>query len=602
MKNKFNSKNAVWNLKSLFAGDSDPSMGQKRKEIEEAAESFEKKWRSRKDYLENPETLKQALDELENFQHYFGPFGAEYYYFWLRTSQDQSSPVLKAKFNKINDFSQKIQNKIRFFELNIARIPEQKQDEFLKSKNLKNYRHYLERTFVWSKYLLSEPEEKLLELKSTPAYLNWVKMTSGFLTKEEREVATKEGKKLKSFAEILSFLDDKNKKTRDSAAAAFNEILQKNADVAEAELNSILGNKNVDDEMRSMPRPDLSRHLSDDIESDVVDVLIESVAGRFEISRRYYALKAKLMGVKKLEYHERNVPYGKINLVHPLLQATKLISKVLSPLDKKFAEIFEKFLENGQIDVYPRKNKTSSEFCSYNLLSEPTFILLNFTNKLDDVLVFAHELGHGINDELMKEKQNALNFGTPLATAEVASTFMEDFILQEIIKDADEELKLALMMMKLNGDISTIFRQAACYRFEQELHQEFKKKGYLSKEEIGKVFQKHMVAYMGSAVLQSPGSENWWVYWSHIRTFFYVYSYASGKLISKSLQNSYRAEPAFMGKIKYFLSAGLSESPKNIFKNLGIDITQKEFWDKGIDEIEGSLKEITALAKKLGKL
>ncbi len=142
MGNKINSKNSVWNLKPIFAGDDDPSVGQKRKEIENEAENFEKKWRGRNDYFESPEILKQALDELENFQRYFGPFGAEYYYFWLRTSQDQGNPKLKAKFNKILNFSQKIQNKIRFFELNIARVPLPKQADFLKSGIVKGYRHY----------------------------------------------------------------------------------------------------------------------------------------------------------------------------------------------------------------------------------------------------------------------------------------------------------------------------------------------------------------------------------------------------------------------------------------------------------------------------
>ena len=126
----------------------------------------------------------------------------------------------------------------------------------------------------------------------------------------------------------------------------------------------------------------------------------------------------------------------------------------------------------------------------------------------------------------------------------------------------------------------------ACYRFEQELHQEFRNKGYLSKEEIGALFQKHMAAYMGDAVEQSEGSENWWVYWSHIRYFFYVYSYASGLLISKSLQSGVKRDPAFINKVKEFLSAGLSDSPKNIFARLGIDITDRQFWNRGLDEVE----------------
>ena len=175
-------------------------------------------------------------------------------------------------------------------------------------------------------------------------------------------------------------------------------------------------------------------------------------------------------------------------------------------------------------------------------------------------------------------------------------------MLDEILHAADDELRLAIMMQKLNDDVSSIFRQVACYRFEQELHNDFRAKGYLSKEEIGKLFQKHMAAYMGDAVEQSEGSENWWVYWNHIRYFFYVYSYASGLLISKSLQNSVKRDPAFVVQVKEFLSAGLSDSPKNIFDRLGIDISDERFWDKGLDEVEHLLDETERLAKRMGKI
>jgi oligoendopeptidase F len=158
------------------------------------------------------------------------------------------------------------------------------------------------------------------------------------------------------------------------------------------------------------------------------------------------------------------------------------------------------------------------------------------------------------------------------------------------------------MVLKLNDDVSTIFRQVACYTFEQELHHEYRQRGYLSKKEIGEIFRKHMASYMGDFVEQSRGSENWWVYWGHIRYFFYVYSYASGLLISKSLQHSAKTDPGFITMVKEFLSAGLSDSPKNIFGRLGIDITDQTFWEKGLDEVESLLEETTALAKKLGKI
>ena len=396
-------------------------------------------------------------------------------------------------------------------------------------------------------------------------------------------------------------MNSKTRRVRDSAADAFNGILGKHVDAAEAELNSVLANKKVDDELRHVSRPDLMRHITDDIDSEVVDSLTKTVAERFDISCRYYRLKASLLKVKRLKYHERNIEYGTINTSYPYPQTVRLVRTVFRNLDDSFSSILDRFIENGQLDVYPRKGKVSGAFCAHLLISQPTYILLNHTGRLNDVLTLAHEMGHGINNELIKEKQNALNFGTPLSTAEVASTFMEDFVLREIVKEADDELRLSIMMMRLNDEVSTIFRQVACYRFEQELHQEFRQKGYLSKEEIGRLFQKHMAAYMGNAVEQSPGSENWWIYWSHIRSFFYVYSYASGLLISKSLQHSVRKDPAFIDKVRDFLSAGLSDSPKNIFKRLGVDISDEQFWNKGLDEVEELLNETITLAKKLGK-
>lgn len=596
-------KQIVWNLKPLFDGDSDPLMDERRNVVEQKSYEFINKWKNRKDYLKDPALLRKALDEYEAWNRYYGTDGDEGYYFMLRTQQNQNDPVLKAKYNKIEEFSRKITNDIQFFHLKISKIPPKRQRRFLDFAPLRKYRHFLERIFAESRYLLSEPEERILNLKAPTSYSNWVRMTSGFLVKEVREVLSEDGKKgLKTFSEIQSLMNSRIKKVRDSAAKAFNDIMSTHADVAEAELNSLLANKKVDDEIRKMERPDLSRHISDDIESETVDSLLKAASDRFSISSRYYELKANLLKVKKLKYHERNVEYGEFARRYSFGKTVTLIGKVFRNLDHTFADIFTTFLENGLIDVHPRKGKASGAFCAHHLISQPTYILLNHTGKLNDVLTLAHELGHGINNELMKEKQDALNFGSPLSTAEVASTFMEDFVLQELLKEADDESRLSVMVNKLNDDISTIFRQVACYRFEQELHQEFRQKGYISKEEIGKLFRKHMASYMGDFVEQSPGSENWWIYWGHIRHFFYVYSYAGGLLISKSLQNAVKKDPRFIGKVKDFLSAGQSESPKNIFMRLGIDIMEKAFWDRGLDEVENLLQETTRLARRLGKI
>lgn len=591
-----------WDFSCFFDGDDDPKIEEEKKIIEEESYKFINKWKDRDDYLKEPKILQEAFENYEKWISCCGTAGDSGYYFWLRSTQEQDNPEIKAKENKLNDFSQKISNDARFFGMRIAKIPENEQQKFLEFEGLQKYKHYLETSFAEAKYLLSEKEENILALESKSSFSNWVDMIESFISKEENDVLNEKGQnEKKNFSETMSLISSKNKQIRDSAGKVLNEILKKHSDVAEHEINSILQSKKVDDELRGIKRPDLGRHISDDIDSEVVDTLIDSVSNRFDISKKYYELKAKLMGVEKLEYHERNVPYGEIDKNYSFNEAVDLVSNVFKKLDQKFFEIFESFVKNGQIDSHPRKGKSDGAFCAHNLISQPTYILLNHTDELKDVLTIAHEAGHGINNELIRENQNALNFGTPTSTAEVASTFMEDFVLEDILRDADDELKLVVMMDKLNGDVSTVFRQVACYMFEQELHKNFREKGYLSKEEIGKLFQKHMFSYMGDFVEKSEGSENWWVYWSHIRRFFYVYSYASGLLISKSMQNFVKENPEFIEKVKEFLSAGLSDSPKNLFAKMGIDITDKSFWDKGLEEIDNLLKETEELAKKLGK-
>src|SRR3989344_5560580 len=561
-----NIKKTEWNFTPLFAGDDDPKIEIVKKEVLEKNNAFVKKWKGRTDYLESPAVLKEALDEYEVLRSSYGTDGGVAYYFDLRSATDLANPTLKAKLNLVEDASTKILNEIQFFELTISKIKKALQPKFLASPELLPYRHFLERLFTEAEFLLSDAEEKILNLKSGPAHEAWERMTSSFISKEERDVVGEDGMAVKkNFSEILGLVDSLNKKTRDSAAESLNDIFRKHIEVGEAEINALMRDKKINDELRNMQRPDLARHIADDIESPVVDALIASVAGRFDIAQRFYKLKAKLLGVPRIAYHERGLPYGTVEAEYPYEKAIDLVYDVFTDLDPKFADILKRFSENGQIDAFPKKGKRSGAFCAYHLLTNPTYVFLNHTGRLRDVLTLAHEMGHGINDEFFKEKQNALNAGTPLSTAEVASTFMEDFVLEHLLKEVNDEERLSIMMTKLGDDVSSIFRQAAFYRFETELHGTFREKGYLSKDEIGAIFQKNMVSYMGDYVEQSLGSENWWLYVSHFRVFFYVYSYVSGLLISKSMQKMVRENKKDIEKVKNFLSTGRSDSPKNIF-------------------------------------
>jgi len=600
-KNK--TKNTTWDLSLLYKNDNDPQIKLDIARYKKNSYRFIDKWKDRTDYLTNTEVLKEALDDYNTWLTNGGVLGDIGYYFSLKQALDENDPKLKAEMNKLNDLGTKIENDSQFFTLRLAKVKKTKQSKFLQAKILAPYQRWLKRVFDDAKYLLSEPEEKIMNLKSAPAHSQWVNMLSSLLAKETRLVYNRSGKlENLPLSEITSLTANRQKKIRDKAVIAFNDILNRQVDVAEAEINAILLNKKINDELRGLPRPDTSRHLSDDIDTKVVDTLLKEVTKAYTLSQKYYALKAKLFKQDKLLYHERNVPYGVLTKEYSFSDSVKLVGEVLRNLDPDFDRYFQKFITNRQIDVYPKQGKSGGAFCAHNLKTSPTYILLNHTNELMDVLTLAHEVGHGLNNELMKETQSELYFGTPMVTAEVASTFVEDFVLQRLLVEADDKLKLSLMMFKLNDEVSTIIRQVAAYRFEQELHQTFRQKGYVAKEEIGQIFTHHMSAYMGEAVIQSPGSANWWVHWSHFRSFFYVYSYASGLLISKSLQAKVKADPKFISQVKEFLRTGEAKTPAVIFKDLGIDIADPKFFRRGLKEIEVLLQETENLAKKLKKI
>lgn len=591
-----------WDLTPLFKGDNDPEIARDLERAKQESYVFINKWQKRSDYLSEPKVLAQALDEYDAWLTKTGCDGKAGYYIHLRLAQDETNPKLKALEAKIRNLSREISNGLEFFFNRLSKVSAQTQEKFIHSPELKKYQYLLEELFKNAKYILPEGEEKILTLKSTPAYGSWVDLVSNFLSKEVKKTQTEQGKnKEHTIEELMTLTTSQKKAVRDAAGEALNEVLAKHAELAEHELNAILDNKKTSDELRGFTRPDAPRHLSDAVDSEVVDAMLAAVEKRFDLARRFYALKAKSLGIKKFKYYERSLGIGKIDKNYSYDDAVQLVQKTFGNLDSEFLAIFNRFSSHGQIDVFPQKGRSGGAFCTHDLITFPTYILLNHTNKLRDVLTLAHELGHGINNELVRAAQPAVYFGTPTSTAEVASTFMEDFVFQTLEQDIDNQTRFALIMAKLQDDVSSIFRQVACYRFEQELHQTFRAEGYLAKDKIGQMFTKHMKAYLGPTFSYNQGEENWWVYWSHIRNFFYVYSYASGLLISKSLQAMVREDNKNINKVKQFLSAGTSDSPKNIFQKIGINIADKHFWDKGLAEIEHLLTEAEKLQRLIDK-
>lgn len=585
-----------WNLKLLYNDINDKDIQRDIDESKKNVKLFVKKWKNNNEYLKNPKTLSIALKEYEELMQEYGICTKPSYYLFLSREIDQGNPILKSKENLLHSTCLELENSIQFFLLNISKIPKENQKQFLESEDLKIYKHFLLSSFNQAKYLLTDKEEKIFNLESKTSHANWINMLSELLQKQSIKILNEKGiKKEISYSETSKYLDSSKKEVRDYTAEQFYKVNNRYAQIAEYEINSILENKKISDEYRKIPRVDLPRLLSDDMEPNTVDTLRSVVTDSFDISQRFYKLKAKLLKQDSLAYYERNVKVDEIKQEYSFEKSINIVKEVLKKLDKEFFDIVQMYQSQGQYDVYPKTGKEGGAFCVGVGSKYPTYILLNHNDRLQDVLTIAHESGHGIHTEY-SNNQNPLNQGYSTACAEVASTFFENFVLENISENLSEKEKDLLLFKSLEEDVSTIFRQIACYNFELELHKQFRDKGFLSKDDISKIFTQEMSKYLGESVLKDKHMQLGWIYWSHIRSFFYTYSYASGLLISKYLQNLVKEDTQNIKYVKEFFKAGDSKSPKEIFLDMGMDISKKEFWETGLKEVE---EKLSYLEKKL---
>jgi len=585
----------VWNLKQLYESHTDPRIEKDMRTSERAYMAFEKKYKGTRvtKYLSNESALLEALNEYTGiFEH--NPIAKPLVYFFLTLDLDSRDDNARAKFNVLMERCTQNEIKVAFFELSLGTLDEAKQAKFLASKKLAHYHYFLKNIFDRAKHDLSEAEEKIMSLKGLPAHERWVSMTEKILGKA---TVLFEGKNM-PISEAMYRIADLPKKDRYELHDAVMAVLEKTDIVAESEINALVLNKKIDDELRGYKHPQDATIEGYQNDAKSIKVLVDTVTKHFHVSQRFYALKAKILGSKKLRYPDRNVGIGKGPLKKvTFAESVEILREVFGALDPQYRSILDSFLEDGQIDAHPKVGKSGGAYCAGNT-HLPTFVLLNHTDTLEQVSTFAHEMGHAIHTELSKS-QPVIYQGYSTSTAEVASTLFESFVFDALFEKLSDTEKVEALHRKISDDIQTIFRQIACFNFEEEMHNTIREKGALSASELRLLMNKHMSSYLGPTFDMKESDGNFFVSWSHIRRFFYVYSYAFGQLVSKALYVNYKKDKKYLEKIESFLKAGGSDSPENIFKSIGIDVTKPSFWKQGIESIE---RDIDVLEKLTGKL
>lgn len=583
-----------WDLKQLYKSVDDPQIEKDLVNAEIAYEAFAKKYTKRTDYLGNEHALAHALNDLEKLGNI--PEAKAVHYLHLSQDINSKDEKVRAKINLVSQRLQKLGNKIIFFDIKLSKIPLSTQRKFLASKKLIRFKYLLERTFKSGKYTLTEAEEKILSLKSLPAYSLWVDAVDKI---SSRLIVEHKGKKL-PINEANSLI--KEQPTQKDRLELNNKVMEKFyeiADIAESEINAVVTDKKINDELRGFKEPYAATLLSYENDKDAILSLVKSVTENFPLVHKFYNIKAKMLKLKKLNYSDRGASVGEINKKISFSEGYEILLELFTNVDKEFGAILKSFVENGQIDVYPKIGKTGGAYCSPGS-HIPTFVLLNHIDTAGSLSTFAHEMGHAIHTEYAKS-QPIFYQNYSMSTAETASTLFEAFLFYHQFEKMSDEEKIIALHNKIQDETSTIFRQIACFNFEVEMHNTIREKGNMSKEDLASCLNKHMGSYLGKNVKFADKDGYFFVSWSHLRRFFYVYSYAFGMLSSKALYKKYSEDKTYIEKIKKFLSTGGSMSPEDTFKAIGVDVKKPDFWKLGMKSIEEDINLLEKLVKRQQK-
>ncbi len=581
-----------WNLKLLYKNDKDPQIEKDVKNIESLCKNFNKKYS--KIEFKNKKELLKALKDFENLTDIVSG-NKPLWYFSLREDIEGSNQYVNSQKVKIDARLNTALNNTIFFKLKLGQIDTKEQKEILTNRDFKDYIYFLEKIFKNAKYRLSEKEEMLENLLSQTSYSMWVDANQKMLKEQTIDFRNEK----MPLSKASSFIPELPKEERRSLQQNINNKLKEVAFFAEAEINAIFNYKKIMDEMRGFKNPYSQTVLAYENTEKNIENLVNLITKNFKISHRFYKLHKKILKIDKLRYEDRSAKIGEIDRKFSFEESVKLVSNSLEKFDVKYKDMFLEFLENGQFDAYPKVGKRSGAYC-WGANQMPTFILLNHNEDIRSVETMAHEMGHGIHTELSKS-QKVFYRKYCTSTAEVASTFFEQLLQEDLENTLSEKEKVVFLHNKILGDISTIFRQIACFNFEKELHLQTRKEGYLSKEKMAKLMSKHFKSYLGDSFDIKDDDGFSFVTWSHIRSFFYVYSYAYGQIISKALVSKWKEDNSFKSKIEQFLKAGKSKSPEDIFKSIGIDTSKEEFFLKGLQSIEEDIKKLEKLTKDLIK-
>jgi len=580
-----------WDLSDLYPSNNSTRIKQDLKKARDLSEKFKKKFEGKLADLK-AENLASAIMEYEKIEEICGKLSSFAYLFYAENIEDEE----RSRFwQDISEKITEISTIILFFTLELNELEERDiKKKISNSKQLAYYDPWLKSVRAFKPYQLSADMEKILHEKDVSGRQAWNRLYDETLA----GLRFPYGKKQLTISEILDLFSSTKEQERKNAGLALGKVLGENSKIFAMVTNTLAKDKAVDDKWRGFSRPISSRNVSNYIEDNVVDALISSVKKSYpQISHRYYKIKAKWLGKKKLDYWDRNAPLPEEKEKYIKWDdAVEIVLSSYNSFSPKLADLGKKFFDNNWIDVPPRNGKDSGAFAHPTVVSAHPYLLLNYHGKVRDVMTLAHELGHGVH-QLLAAKQGQLMADTPLTLAETASVFGEQLTFQEMLaREKNKKKKKSIIAGKVEDMINTVVRQIAFCEFERIIHDE-RKKGEISTQRICEIWMQVQSESLGSSVKLSGDYKYFWSYIPHfIHSPFYVYSYAFGDCLVNALYANYLEEKQGFEK-KYFtmLEAGGTLQHKELLAPFGLDASKPEFWQKGLNIISGYIDQLEEL-------
>jgi oligoendopeptidase F len=585
-----------WDLSDLYSGIHDPCVAEDLAKYETLSREFARKYKGKIGKISGDE-LAEALRSYEAMEDLGGKLGS---FAYLAYATDMSDTAVTRFYQDVMEKMNVIGTLTLFFTLEINKISDVAMKEKLKSAALRHYQPWLDAVRLYRPHQLSDAQEKLLHEKYVAGRAAWTRLFDETIADMKFKIKDKKY----SMAEAFDFLSHHNPKQRKAAAESISKKLGKHAKLFALITNTLAKDKEIEDKWRKYPQPISSRNLSNRVEDEVVAALIETVRANYNrLSHRYYTMKARWLGMKHLNFWDRNAPLSdEEEATYSWEECKEIVLTAYHNFSPELAEYGKKFFENAWIDAEVRAGKAPGAFAHPTVPSAHPYLLVNFQGKQRDIMTVAHELGHGVH-QMLSAKQGPLMADTPLTLAETASVFGEQLTFRELLRrTTDPAARKRLLASKVEDMLNTVVRQIAFCEFELRLHDQ-RRKGELTPEDIGKLWMEVQRESLGPIFKFDESYQYYWSYIPHfIHTPFYVYAYAYGDCLVNSLYAVYEKSKA-RGKAKDFeqkylamLQAGGTLHHKQLLKPFGLDACKPTFWQQGLDMLAGFIAELETMS------